>query len=86
MKYHRLFNLFVLIAVVVLVLMTAREATATTVLVSQKSTCVSMSSQLSVYTEYVRERGLWMTYTQDGPTGVDGGLIQLLSEKRACAK
>lgn len=86
MKYHRLFNLFVLIAVVVLVLMTAREATATTVLVSQKSTCVSMSSQLSVHTEYVRERGLWMTYTQDGPTGVDGGLIQLLSEKRACAK
>jgi hypothetical protein len=86
MKYHRLFNLFVLITVLVVVTMTVREAAATTVVVSQKSACASLSSQPSIYTDYVQERGMWMTYTQNGPTGVDGGLIQLLSDKRTCAK
>ena len=87
---HRLFNIVVVLALVVVIGFTVREAAATTLVVSQKNsgetTCTSLPDRSSIQTEYVKERSAWMTYTEDGPTGLDGGLIQLLSDKRTCSK
>jgi hypothetical protein len=87
---RRLFNVFVFVALLVVVGLTVREAAATAQLVSHAKSvepaCASLPSLHSIRTEYVPERGVWMTYTEDGPTGVDGGLIHLLSEYRACSR
>ena len=82
MSRNRLFNLCIAIALIIVVLFTVREATATSIVTSQNEAginCSSLSSRHSIRTEYVEEMGAWMTYTEDGPTGVDGGLINLLS-------
>lgn len=87
---HRFFNTIVAVALLVTIALTVREVAATSILVSQTSptasVCDSLPSQSSVHTEYMPERGVWVIYTEDGPTGVDGGLIQLLSENLACSK
>lgn len=87
---RRLFNIFVVVALLVVIGLTVREVAATALLVSSsKSTeaiCASLPSRHSIRTEYVQESGIWMTYSEDGPTGVDGGLIQLLSDYRDCAQ
>lgn len=90
MKYHRLINILIVGALIVLIGFTVREVTATAALVSptdsSKAVCDSLPSHFSIRTEYLVETGRWVTYTQDGPTGIDGGLIELLSENRACSK
>jgi hypothetical protein len=90
MKNHRLFNIFVAIALIVLIGITVREVAATTAVVSltdsSDEVCVSLPSHSSVHTEYVKEMGIWMTYTDEGPTGIDGGLIHLLSNSRNCSQ
>lgn len=87
---RRLFNIFVAVALLVVIGLTVREAAATTVLISTagstKTACGDLSSIYSIRTEYVDERKAWVSYTEDGPTGLDGGLIQLLSDHRACSK
>jgi len=90
MSTHRLFNMFVVIAVIVIVALTVREAAATSSVVSKANAdqnlieCDSLPSRYSIHSEYVKEMGVWMTYSEDGPTGVDDGLIQLLSNYRTC--
>ena len=90
MRSHRLFNIFVAIALIVLIGITVREATATAAVVSpigsSDAVCVSLPSHSSIHTEYVKETGTWMTFTEDGPTGIDGGLIYLLSNRRLCSR
>jgi hypothetical protein len=90
MYINRLFKLFVFTLLVVVIGLTVREAAATTAVISQansaETVCSSLPSGYSIHTEYVQEKGAWVTYTEDGPTGVDGGLIQLLSDNRACSK
>ena len=87
---HRLFNIIVAIALLVVIGLSVREAAATTDVIAQagsaKTACASLPSDYSIRTEYVPERGVWVTYSEGGPTGVDGGLIQLLSDHRACSK
>jgi hypothetical protein len=91
---HRLFNIIVVIGLVVVVGLTVREVSATSTVVSQRDTVnrpsaecvVDLPSRVSIHTEYVKETGVWMTYTEDGPTGVDGGLIYLLSNRQSCSK
>jgi len=87
---HRLFNIVIAITLIVVIGLTVREAAATSIVVSQndfaKANCASLPSHFSIHMEYVKERNAWVTYTDDGPTGVDGGLIQLLSDHRACSK
>jgi len=88
---HRLFNFIVAIGLLVVIGLTVREASAaTTALVSHQGfaelACESLPSHDSIHTEYVTERGVWVTYTEDGPTGIDGGLINLLSNYRTCSK
>ena len=93
MYTNRLFNLFVGIALVVIVALTVREVAATTSIVSKtdsathsQTECSSLPSHYSIHSEYVEELDTSMTYTEDGPTGMDGGLIHLLSAYRTCSE
>lgn len=87
---HRLFNILIAVALLVVIGISVREASATTVVISQANSaepaCKSLPSTSSIRSEYVKERGVWMTYSDDGPTGIDGGLIYLLSAARACSE
>lgn len=40
----------------------------------------------SIHRVYVNQMDTWLTYTDGAPTGVDGGLIDLLSNARVCSK
>jgi hypothetical protein len=89
MLRNRLFNLLIAIALVIVVALTVREAFATTLITSQPAAaleCNSLPSHLSIHTEVLKETGTRLTYTEDGPTGVDGGLIQLLANYRTCSR
>jgi hypothetical protein len=83
---NRLFNLLVAAALVMVVALTVREAFATASLAAHTATvqCNSLPSRYSIHTKNVG--GTRWTYTEDGPTGVDGGLIQLLSSYRTCSR
>lgn len=87
---HRLFNIVIAVALLVVIGVSVREVSATSVVVSQTNTvdpaCKSLPSASSIRSEYVKERGVWMTYSDDGPTGMDGGLIYLFSADRACSE
>lgn len=92
MKTNRLFNLFVVVALVVIAALTVREAAATVDLLSRSDAnarsapeCSDLPSRRSIHTKYVEGAG-WMTYSEDGPTGVDGGLIHLLTAYRECSE
>ena len=89
MLKHRLFNILIAIALVIVVALTVREAIATSITTSHggiANECDSLPSQYSIHTETVGTRGTRLTYTEDGPTGVDGGLVYLLSTYRICAE
>jgi hypothetical protein len=89
MLRHRLFNLLIAIALVIVTAITAREAVATTALRSQGNKagmCASLPSRYSLHTEYVKEANMWVVRTENGPTGTDGGLIGLLSDYRSCSR
>lgn len=87
---QRLFKISVAIALLLVIGLTVREAAATTVVVSHTSSadtaCAGLSPYYPMHTEYVQERRAWVTSTEDGPTGVDGGLIELLSNYRTCSQ
>jgi len=40
----------------------------------------------SIRRVYVEQMNTWVTYTDSGPTGVDGGLIHLLSGSQDCSQ
>jgi len=88
MLMHRLFNLLIAIAIVVAVVLTVREAVATTAITSQRDSiakCDSLPSLSSIRTEYVKEADMWIVHSEAGSTGVDGGLFDLLSNNRSCS-
>ena len=91
MSTNRLFNLLIALALVVVVALTVREAAATSIMVSKansanQSECSSLPSRYSLHSEYVEEMGTSVMYSEDGPTGVDGGVIYLLSAYRTCSR
>ena len=94
MSRNRLFNLLIAVALVIVAGLTAREALATSEAVSQAnpsngiqdSACGILPSQISVQTEYVSDKGMWVTYTGQAPSGVDGGLMSLLSRYPTCSR
>jgi len=89
MLRNRLFNVLIAIALVTVVALTVREAFATSITTSQTDTaikCDSLPSRHSIHTEYVNGTGMQLTYTEDGPTGIDGGLMYLLSAYRTCSR
>jgi len=99
MSVNRLFAVLIAVVLVVLVAITAREAMATSLLVSQahhimpkglettlaSPICMSNGQSISsVRSIYVKELNGWFPRTSKGYTGVDGGLIELLSGARTC--
>jgi hypothetical protein len=94
MQKSRLFNVLIAIVLVTVIALTVREAFATSNIMAHKdavqrtktSECGSLPSRYSIHTESVKETGTRLTYTEDGPTGVDGGLMYLLSAYRTCSQ
>jgi hypothetical protein len=89
MLKNGLFNVLVAIALVITLAFTAREAFATAILRSEMNTvatCDSLPSHYSIHTEYVQQADMWIVRTENGPSGVDGGLIDLLSNYRTCSR
>ena len=89
----RSFQMLIAIAIVIMAAFAIREAVAKANIMSQgevtvgtKTMCESLPSRYSLHTELVKETGTRLPYTEDGPTGFDGGLIQLLSDYRTCSK
>ena len=92
MKIRHLINLIVAVVLMIVVGLTIREAAVTTIIISQTDpssrssvACASLPSRYSIRSEYVQAMDTWLTVTEDGPTGLDGGLIQLLSDYRTCS-
>jgi hypothetical protein len=86
---YRLFNILIAIALATVVALTVREAFATSITTTQTDNatkCDSLPSHYSLHTEQVQETGTRLTYTEDGPTGIDGGLMYLLSAYRTCSR
>jgi hypothetical protein len=90
---NRLFNILIAIVLVITIALTAREAFATADVMSGRhaenpgaSTCATLPLQMAIHTEYVSKRGMWITYTNQGPAGVDGGLMDLLPTYRTCSR
>jgi hypothetical protein len=94
MLRNRWFNVLIAVALMIVIALTVREAAATAGIVSQTDSvkgaraleCASLPSRYSIHTVYVEELGMWLPYSEDGPTGVDGGLMYLLSSYRTCSK
>ena len=89
MLRHRLFNSLIAIALVLVTAFTVREAVATTIISSQSASvieCASLPSRYSIHTETMNTTGTRLISTEEGPTGVDGGLMYLLSAYRTCAR
>jgi hypothetical protein len=88
MSRNQLFNLTIAAALVIVISFTVREAAATSDVTSQAAgvlRCNSLPSPYSLHSK-VNESGTRWLYTEDGPTGVDGGLIELLSSYRTCSR
>jgi hypothetical protein len=94
MLRNRLFNATVAFLIIIVVILTAREAAATAGIISETDStkgteivkCLSLPSRYSLRTEYVKEANIWIFRTEDGPTGVDGGLLDLMSDYRTCSR
>lgn len=85
MKSQRFFHLLIAIALLAAIAFTVREAAATADVLSgtesvSQSECADLPSRHSIRTEYSSQRGAWITVSEDGPTGMDGGLVHLLSD------
>jgi hypothetical protein len=88
MPTNYLFKLLVALALVIVVALTVREALATAALTSGTHSvpCSSLPSRHSIRTERVEETGMSIIRTEDGPTGVDDGLVELLSSYHTCLR
>ncbi len=90
---NRLFNIFVAIALVMVVALTIREAAATAGIIFETDLatrakaveCVNRPFHYSIRTEYLKEADMWVVRWENRPTGVDGGLLELLSNNQSCS-
>ena len=92
MMKNRLFNILVMLVLVALLALTARDALATAGFVSRStrqaetSVCASLPRHISAQAHYIKEIGGWIPYSENRPTGVDGGLLYVLSNSQACVQ
>ena len=93
MSRNRLFNVLVGIALAIVITLAVQETASTASIMTHTNSsegvrtldCASLPSRHSIHPEYADELGRSVIYTEDGRTGVDGGLIYLLSSYRACS-
>jgi len=96
MNKNRLFNIFLVAALALMVALIFQGAIETSKVALASSVVDPASSaplcdnpaveRSSIHRVYVNQMDTWLTYTNGGPTGVDGGLIDLLSNARVCSK
>ena len=94
MLRNRCFDLLIVLTLGTIMALTAREAIATASVVSQanpahaipRSACAILSPRMFIHSDYVSERGMWVTYTVQGSAGVDDGLLGLLSTYPTCSR
>jgi hypothetical protein len=82
-----LFDLLIAIAVVVAIALSVREAFATSIVTSRRDAaiqCESLPSRYSIHT--VEEAGMRVISSEDGPTGLDGGVKELYTAYRICSR
>ena len=90
LKKH-LFNVVIGFALVVVIVLTISQAMKTTKVVSaasgspDTSDCLSLMDRLSLTSVYIEEISGWFPRTNKGLTGVDGGLLDLLSNNQSCS-
>ena len=89
----RLFHLLIVTTVVIVAAFAVREAVAEANIMSRgeatldaKIACASLPSRYSLHTEIVTKTDTRLAATEDGPTGFDGGLINLMSSYRTCSR
>lgn len=81
---------FIGIALVAIIVLSISQAVETIKVVSAASVspnatgCFSAMDRLSLTSVYVKEINGWFPHTNKGPTGMDGGLLALLSNYHAC--
>lgn len=86
MPASRLFHVLVAVALAISLVLTVQEALATKLLTSQVdvvSNCPDLPSRDSLHIKVVN--GMSVPYSEDGPTGIDGGLPALMDAYRACS-
>jgi len=99
MSKNRLFNAFIIAALVLMAALTIQQSLETTKVALAAGESDQAQSSLaapvcdnpsversSIRRVYVEQMNTWLTYTDGVPTGVDGGLIHLLSNARVCSK
>lgn len=89
MSTNRLFNVSIAVALIIVIALTVWQSVETTKVVAAASEadaayCISSMARLSLTSVYVEKAHSWFSHTNDGPTGVDGGLLELLSNTRSC--
>ena len=87
MLKHPLFDLLIAITLVMATAFTVREALATSSVASPRDAaiqCESLPSRYSIHV--VEDAGMRVISTEDGPTGVDGGLQELDTAYRMCSQ
>jgi hypothetical protein len=96
MSNHRAFNvlmIFALLAVFALVIWQSVEtarvvkaASAEHSLSAETAYCVSAAQRASLTSTYVKDSRAWYSKIGGSATGVEGGLLSILSGQRACAQ
>ena len=93
MLKKRLFHLLIATAAVIVAAFAVREGTAKGNIMSQgeatlgaRIECAGLPSRYSLHTEIVKETGTRLPFTEDGPTGLDGALLNLMSSYRTYSK
>jgi hypothetical protein len=95
MKKNQLFNVFLIAALALMIALTAQSAIETTRVALAAGDSAQVNSSVAaplcdlpavetIHSVYVEQMNTWMTYTESGPTGIDGGLIELLSGSQTC--
>jgi hypothetical protein len=99
MKKNRLFTVFMITALALMTAFTI-QSTVATIRVAYASGASNQANPLaavplcefpavervSIHRVYIEQMKSWVTYTDGGPSGVDGGLIELLSGSQDCSK
>ena len=85
---NRLFSTLVIAALVVVTALTIQQALETTKVVSAAASVCTIPpvERSAIRSTFVQEKGTWVSLSVSGPTGVDGGLLHLLSDYRTCSK
>lgn len=94
MSKKHLFHLLVALALVIVAAFAVRQTGAETNTGSQRDVsratgtiaCSSLPSRYSIHTESVEATGTRVIFTEDGPTGLEGGFKELMTAYRTCSR